>query len=76
MPKIAPIPWSRLAKIFELDGWRFSRMRGDHCIYVKPGYMRPVVIPRDPLIAVFIIQNNMRTARMPRERYFELLTRA
>jgi len=35
--------------------------------------MRPIVIPDWPAVPVFIIKNNMRTAGMSRERYFQLL---
>jgi hypothetical protein len=40
---------------------------------VKPGVLRPVIIPTYDEIDVTIIQTNMRTAGMTRERYFELL---
>ena len=42
-------------------------------VFTKPGVIRPVVIPRYAAIPVFIIKNNLRTAGMTRERYFELL---
>jgi len=73
MPAIKPIDYSKLVNIFELDGWVYNRTKGDHLIYIKQGFNRPVVIPKWDAIPVFIIQNNMRTAGMSRERYFELL---
>lgn len=73
MPKIVPVSWRRLAKVFELDGWKLSRIRGDHLVLTKPGYPRPVIIPRDNQVEIFIIQNNLKTAKISRERYFELL---
>jgi hypothetical protein len=42
-------------------------------VFTKPGVLRPVVIPKYAAIPVFIIKNNLRTAGMTRERYFELL---
>jgi len=42
-------------------------------VFVKPGTLRPIVIPRYASVPVFIIRNNIRTAGMSRERYFELL---
>jgi hypothetical protein len=42
-------------------------------VFTKPGVIRPVVIPKYDAIPVFIIKNNLRTAGMTRERYFELL---
>lgn len=56
-----------------MDGFRCVRQEGDHLIYTKPGVLRPVVIPKSLGVPVFIIQNNLRTAGMSRERYFELL---
>ncbi|MFQ5661833.1 MAG: type II toxin-antitoxin system HicA family toxin [Candidatus Paceibacteria bacterium] len=73
MSTIRPISWRKLSKIFELDGWTLSRIKGDHMVYTKDGFLRPVVIPRDSVVEVFIIKNNIKTAMISRERYFELL---
>jgi len=73
MPKIIAIPASKLCKVFERAGFKCVRKEGDHFVYTKPGAPRPVVIPDWPEIPVFIIKNNMRTANMSREEYFELL---
>jgi predicted RNA binding protein YcfA (HicA-like mRNA interferase family) len=75
MPKITPIPASRLRKVFELAGFTHVRTEGDHFVYTKPGVPRPVVIPDWPSVTVFIIRNNMRTAGISREEYFALLAR-
>ena len=42
-------------------------------VYVKPGILRPIVIPKYAAVPVFIIKNNLRSAGISRERYFELL---
>jgi hypothetical protein len=42
-------------------------------VCVKAGAKRPVVIPKYSEVPVFVIKNNIRTAGMSRERYFELL---
>ena len=73
MPAIKPIHYSRLARILEIEGWVHDRTKGDHLIYVKPGSKRPVVIPKWERVPVFIILNNLRTAGLARDRYFELL---
>jgi predicted RNA binding protein YcfA (HicA-like mRNA interferase family) len=73
MPRLTPIPWQRLVKVFELDGFTVVRQEGDHLVLTKPDCKRPVVIPQWPEVPVFVIRNNMRTAGMSRERYFELL---
>ena len=73
MSHITSVHWRKLARVFELDGWSLSRTRGDHLVYTKLGFARPVVIPKDSRIEVFIILNNLRAARISRARYFELL---
>lgn len=73
MSKITPIPANKLKKIFEKAGFKCVRMEGDHYVYTKQGVIRPIVIPDWPEVPVFIIKNNMRTAGMSREHYFQLL---
>ena len=73
MPRLTPVPYQKLVKVFEKDGFTFIRQAGDHRIYTKPGIKRPLVIPEYKAVPVFIIKNLLRTAGMDRERYFELL---
>jgi len=74
MPKIVPVKWQVLACIFQKDGFVWNRQKASHRVYEKDGILRPVIIPihKKP-IDVNIIKSNMRTAKMSRERYFELL---
>ncbi len=44
-------------------------------VFAKTGIERPVVVPGYDPLPVFIIKNVLRTARITRERYFELLER-
>ena len=73
MPKLSPVSYKTLSRVFEREGFRCVREEGDHLVYVKPGVLRPVVIPKYTAVPVFIIKNNLRTAGISRERYFELL---
>ncbi|PYY19498.1 MAG: hypothetical protein DMG60_04020 [Acidobacteria bacterium] len=73
MPSIQPVPYQILVRVFEEDGFRLARQRGDHLIYTKPGIKRPLVIPAYHSVPVFIIRNLLRTAGMSREHYFQLL---
>ena len=74
MPRITPVHYRTLVKIFELDGFTVQRTRGDHIVMTKPGVKRPVVIKTSPRkVPVTHIRTNMTTAGMSRERYFELL---
>lgn len=76
MPRITPLPYQRLCRVFELAGFRLVREEGDHRVYTKSGVSRPIVIPRYRAVPVFIILNNLRTAGISREQYFSLLERA
>ena len=73
MSKIAPIHYRKLVKVLELSGCKFQRLKGDHLIYTKAGISRPLVIPKYKEVPVFVIKNNLRAARISRERYLELL---
>jgi predicted RNA binding protein YcfA (HicA-like mRNA interferase family) len=74
MPKLAPVSYRQLVRVFAADGFRCVREEVDHMIFTKPGVIRPVVIPKYASVPVFIIRNNLRTSGMSRERYFELLS--
>jgi len=76
MPRrIIPTRWRTQEKILLADGFTLARKESSHRSYVKPGILRPVVIPKYREVPVSIIRNNMTTANMSRERYFELLDR-
>ena len=76
MARITPLSWQRLSRMFEHDGWRLAKTKGAHLVYTKTGFERPVVIPKDSRVEIFIILNNLKTARISREHYFELLKKA
>jgi len=73
MPRIIPISWKILIRVFELYGCTYKRKKGSHHILLFPGAKRAVVIPEYDEIDVEIIKNNMRTVGMTREEYFDLL---
>jgi len=74
MPKLTPVHYEKLIKLFELDGFQIARKRGDHIRMTKPGVRRPIVIKTSPReVAVTHIKTNLTSAGMSRERYFELL---
>lgn len=75
--KITPIPYQKLVKIFEMDGFALKRQKGDHLVMTKPGIRRPLVIKTSPhKVPITHIMTNLRTAGMTRERFFELLEKA
>lgn len=73
MPSIKPIHYKKLVKVFEKTGWKYDRTKGDHLIFIKKGYIRPVVIPAYKTVPVFVIKNNLRTANITNVEYLEIL---
>ena len=72
---MTPVDWRTLERMFLSVGFRFARQEGSHRSYVKPGVLRPVVIPTYDEIPISIIRNNLKTAGISREEYFRLLDR-
>lgn len=75
MSQLTPVHWKVLECIFVKDGFKFARQQGSHKAYIKKGISRLVIIPARKSIHQDIILSNMRTAKMTRERYFELLAK-
>ena len=73
MPRINPVHYRKLVRVLEVEGFVLSRQKGDHMVFTKQGIERPAVVPRCDQLPVFIIKNVLRTARISRERYMELL---
>lgn len=73
MPRLTAVHWKILECIFLLYGFKYERQKGDHRSYNKDGVLRPIVLPTYKAVQIDIILNNMRTAGMTREKYFELL---
>ncbi|HGJ67022.1 TPA: type II toxin-antitoxin system HicA family toxin [bacterium] len=75
MPRIAPVDYETLLKVFQMFGCKYKRKEGSHHILTYHGAKRAIVIPEYDEIDVEIIKNNMRTVNMTREQYFDLLNR-
>jgi len=73
VPRITPIYWKSLEKVFLAAGFRFVRQEGSHRSYTKPGILRSVVIPTYDEVPVAIIRKNLQTAGISRDEYFRLL---
>jgi len=76
MPRITPVHWRELERVFLAAGFVFARQEGSHRSYVKSGVLRPVVIPAYQEVPVSIIRNNLKTAGLSRDEYFGLLENA
>lgn len=73
--KITAQSYRVLCKVFEHEEWVHVRTKGDHLVYTKKGYLRPVVIPKYKEVPEFIIKNNLRTAGISNEKYLEILNK-
>lgn len=73
---IRPIHYRKLVKVFEKEGWKYQRTRGDHMIFTKRGFIKAIVIPKYKTIPVFVIKNNLRTAKIEKEKYLGLLKKS
>ena len=65
----------KFEKFLRYVGCEFDRRRGSHLIYKRSGLKRPIVIPADTSLPVFIILNNLRVFGIDRETYIEILSK-
>lgn len=73
MPRMTPLHWRDLERVFLKAGFAFARQEGSHRSYLKERIARPVVIPTYDEVPVSIIRANLKTAGISREEYFRLL---
>jgi len=75
MPRLAPVSWKKFDKFLLFIGCEFKREKDDHRIYWRNGLNRPVVIPRDTALPIFIIRNNLRVLGLSVDEYLEIMER-
>ena len=73
MPGIRPIHWKTFDKFLEFVGCQLKRKKGDHRIYWRQDLKRPIVIPAEKELPIFIIRNNLRVLNISVEEYLEIL---
>ena len=73
MARLTPQHWDTLRKVFELEGFVYDRTKSSHYIMKKQGMLRALVIPMYSEVQVYVIGGLLRTARLTRRRYLELL---
>ena len=61
--------WRESVRAFKALGFWVDRESGDHIIMWGPKLKRPIVIPREDDLPMFIVLNNLRTAGVSRETY-------
>ncbi len=70
MPRITPVDWKPLVRVFELYGCEYRRKKGSHHILICPGAKRAGGIPAYNEIDVEIIRNNCEDSRYDTRRVF------
>lgn len=73
MSHLSPIHYRKFDKFLKYIGCEFIRQEGDHRIYKRAGLKRPVVIPADKNIPIFIIRNNLRLLGISPDEYLKIL---
>jgi predicted RNA binding protein YcfA (HicA-like mRNA interferase family) len=53
MPRLSPVSYKQLCKIFEAEGFVCVRTEGDDMVYTKRGVMRPIVIHKYAAVPIF-----------------------
>lgn len=75
MPRIQAIHWKEFEKFLFTVGCEFKREKGDHRVYWEKGVKRPIVVPRDVALPVFIVLNNLKVLGISREEYLEIVNK-
>jgi predicted RNA binding protein YcfA (HicA-like mRNA interferase family) len=75
MPKLQSIHWKKFQKVVLYVGCEFVRQKGDHKIYDRMDLKRPLVVPEEKDVPVFIIRNNLRVLGISVKEYLEILKR-
>ncbi|MCX6789776.1 MAG: type II toxin-antitoxin system HicA family toxin [Candidatus Gribaldobacteria bacterium] len=75
MAHLTPISWKKFEKFLFFIGCELNRTKGDHRIYWRGDLQRPVVVPMEKDLPVFVIRNNLRVLGMNLEEYLEILKR-
>lgn len=71
MSLIDQISWRRFEKYLLSIGCIFKRQKGDHRVYWKPGLKRPLIVPQERELPVFIILNNLRVLGISKEEFLK-----
>lgn len=75
MSEIDQVSWRKFEKFLFKVGCTFKRQKGDHRIYWKPGIPRPVVVPQERVLPLFIILNNLRVLGITKEKFLEVIAK-
>ena len=73
MGGLNPIHWKKFEKFLFFVGCEFIREKGDHRVYWREGLKRPIIIPRQKDLPIFVIKNNLRILGITVKQYSEIL---
>jgi predicted RNA binding protein YcfA (HicA-like mRNA interferase family) len=73
MSELHQIRWKEFEKFLAFIGCTFVREKGDHRIWSRPRVRRPIVVPRNNPLPIFIIRNNLRLLDISTEDFLELM---
>jgi len=73
MGGLTPLHWKKFERFLLFVGCQFKREKGDHRIYWRNDLKRPVIIPREKDLPIFIIRNNLRILNILPEEFLKIL---
>lgn len=74
MERIRPIHYKKFEKFLFYIGCNFDHQKGDHRVYKRADLKRPLVIPAEKEIPIFIIRNNLRTLEINPAEYLKTIS--
>lgn len=74
MEHIRPIHYKKFEKFLLYIGCKFVHQRGDHRVYKRADLKRPLVVPAEKEIPIFIIRNNLRTLGINPVEYLKIIS--
>lgn len=73
MAGLKPVSWKQFDKFLIEAGCQLVREKGDHRIYWRADLNRPVVVPKEKQLPVFVVKNNLRTLGIPVSEYLRMI---
>lgn len=73
MPKIGPVPSKKLIRLLTREGFQVIRKKGSHVILMRGGVRTVIPVHPGKDVKPGLVRVIIREAKIPRERFFELL---
>ncbi len=75
MPPLPIVSGRQVVKIFEKDGWQFTRQRGSHMILTKPGLQTTLSVPDHKEIGRGLLKTLINDSGLTVEKFINLLNK-